>query len=124
MFNQQNLCASGPPFTLSVVSRIRSGNNGWRSTVIGATATVTGRTSSLSGAIASTFHNCKGNDLHAGASSLKAKYHLLVFSPSGCMIQYTLRASSGLDSAAVVSGSVSSYDLAPKSDARLLVEAI
>ncbi|KAL7186451.1 hypothetical protein ACSBR2_028239 [Camellia fascicularis] len=42
----------------------------------------------------------------------------------GCMIQYALRASSGLDSAAVVSGLVSSYDSAPESDARLLVEAI
>ncbi|THG11938.1 hypothetical protein TEA_028335 [Camellia sinensis var. sinensis] len=124
MFNQQNLCASGPPVTLSVVSRIRSGNNGWRSTVTGAAAAATGRMNSLSGAIASAFHNCKGNDLHAGASSLKAKYHLLVFSPSGCMIQYALRASSGLDSAAVVSGLVSSYDSAPESDARLLVEAI
>lgn len=124
MFNQQNLCASGPPVTLSVVSRIRSGNNGWRSTVTGAAAAATGRMSSLSGAIASAFHNCKGNDLHAGASSLKAKYHLLVFSPSGCMIQYALRASSGLDSAAVVSGLVSSYDSAPESDAKLLVEAI
>ncbi|CAL5405677.1 unnamed protein product [Camellia sinensis] len=124
MFNQQNLCASGPPVTLSVVSRIRRGNDGWRSTVTGAAAAATGRMSSLSGAIASAFHNCNGNDLHAGASSLKAKYHLLVFSPSGCMIQYALRASSGLGSAAVLSGLVSSYDLAPESDARLLVEAI
>ncbi|XP_028094183.1 autophagy-related protein 18f-like [Camellia sinensis] len=89
MFNQQNLCASGPPVTLSVVSGIRSGNNGWRSTVTGAAAAATGRMSSLSGAIASAFHNCKGNDLHA-----------------------------------VVSGLVSSYDSAPESDARLLVEAI
>ena len=123
MLNQQNFCASGPPVTLSVVSRIRSGNNGWRSTVSGAAATATGRTNSLSGAIASAFHNCKGNDLHAGTSSLKALYHLLVFSPSGCVIQYALRASPGLESVAVVAG-LGSYDSAPENDARLVVEAI
>ncbi|KAF5948779.1 hypothetical protein HYC85_014736 [Camellia sinensis] len=119
MFNQQNLCASGPPVTLSIVSRIRSGNNGWRSTVTGAAAAATGRMSSLSGAIASAFHNCKGNDLHAG--KVPSPGFLFFY---GCMIQYALRASSGLDSAAVVSGLVSSYDSAPESDARLLVEAI
>ncbi|GFZ12470.1 autophagy 18 F-like protein [Actinidia rufa] len=117
MLNQQNFCASGPPVTLSVVSRIRSGNNGWRSTVSGAAATATGRTNSLSGAIASAFHNCKGNNLHAGTSSLKALYHLLVFSPSGCVIQYALRASPGLESVPVVAG-LGSYDSAPENDAR------
>ncbi|WCJ31297.1 hypothetical protein M5689_012802 [Euphorbia peplus] len=59
MHNQQNLCAPGPPVTLSVVSRIRNGNNGWRSTVTGAAAAATGRSNSFSGAIASSFHNCK-----------------------------------------------------------------
>ncbi|KAL7218091.1 hypothetical protein ACSBR2_011379 [Camellia fascicularis] len=58
MLSQQNICASGPPVTLSVVGRIRSGNSGWRSTVSGAAATATGRMSSLSVAIASAFHNC------------------------------------------------------------------
>ncbi|KAK9268924.1 hypothetical protein L1049_000689 [Liquidambar formosana] len=48
MPNQQSLFASGPPVTLSVVSRIKSGNNGWRGTVSGAAATATGRMSSLS----------------------------------------------------------------------------
>lgn len=117
MLSQQNICASGPPVTLSVVGRIRSGNSGWRSTVSGAAATATGRMSSLSGAIASAFHNCQGT------SSLKAKYHLLVFSPSGSVIQYALRASSGLESATVVSG-LGSYNSAPETDARLFVEAI
>jgi hypothetical protein len=85
--NQLSLCAAGPPVTLSV-SRIRNGNNGWRGTVSGAAAAATGRMSSLSGAIASSFHNCRGNALYAGCHSLKAKYHLLVFSPSGLNAQY------------------------------------
>uniref|UniRef100_A0A5B7B4D3 Putative autophagy-related protein 18f isoform X1 n=1 Tax=Davidia involucrata TaxID=16924 RepID=A0A5B7B4D3_DAVIN len=124
MLNQQSLCASGPPITLSAVSRIRSGNNGWRSTVTGAAAAATGRMSSLSGAIASAFHNCKGNDFNVDANSLKAKYHLLVFSPSGCVIQYALRISSGLDSVTAVSGLTTAYESAPECDARLVVEAI
>ncbi|KAE9459206.1 hypothetical protein C3L33_08893, partial [Rhododendron williamsianum] len=121
--NQQCLCGSGSPVTLSVVSRIRSGSNGWKSTVSGVAAAAMGRMSSLPGAIASAFHNCKGNDFHAGNSSLKALNHLLVFSPSGSLIQYALQASSGLESAAVVSG-LGPRDSSPENDARLVVEAI
>ncbi|KAA8526937.1 hypothetical protein F0562_008834 [Nyssa sinensis] len=124
MLNQQSLFASGPPITLSVVSRIRSGNNGWRSTVTGAAAAATGRMSSLSGAIASAFHDCKGTDFNMDSSSLKARYHLLVFSPSGCVIQYALRTSLGRDSVTAVSGFTSAYESAPECDARLVVEAI
>ncbi|KAG5540699.1 hypothetical protein RHGRI_020809 [Rhododendron griersonianum] len=119
----QCLCGSGSPVTLSVVSRIRSGSNGWKSTVSGVAAAAMGRMSSLPGAIASAFHNCKGNDFHAGNSSLKALNHLLVFSPSGSLIQYALQASSGLESAAVVSG-LGPRDSSPENDARLVVEAI
>ncbi|KAL9441465.1 hypothetical protein AB3S75_020039 [Citrus x aurantiifolia] len=125
MPNQQSLCASGPPVTLSVVSRIRNGNNGWRGTVSGAAAAATGRVSSLSGAIASSFHNCKGNsETYAAGSSLKIKNHLLVFSPSGCMIQYALRISTGLDVTMGVPGLGSAYDSVPEDDPRLVVEAI
>ncbi|XVF70525.1 hypothetical protein PTKIN_Ptkin11bG0168600 [Pterospermum kingtungense] len=122
---QISLCASGPPVTLSVVSRIRNGNNGWRGTVSGAAAAATGRMGSLSGAIASSFHNCKGNNfLFADSSSLKTKYHLLVFSSVGCMIQYGLRLSADRDSTPVVSGLNTAYDSTTESDGRLVVEAI
>lgn len=124
MLSQQNFCASGPPVTLSVVSRIRSGNNGWRSTVTGAAAAATGRMGYLSGAIASSFHNCKANDLFSDSSSLKEKYHLLVFSPSGCVIQYALRISNGIDSTTAVSGLSTVYEATPDGDARLVVEAV
>ncbi|XP_073028036.1 autophagy-related protein 18f-like isoform X3 [Primulina eburnea] len=97
MLTQQNICASGPPLTLSAVSRIRNGNNGWKNSVSGAAAASTGRISSLSGAIASAFHNCKGNEINVDSSSLKKNYHLLVFSPSGCLIQYALRISPALN---------------------------
>ncbi|KAK0602083.1 hypothetical protein LWI29_030170 [Acer saccharum] len=78
---QQNLRTSGPPVTLSVVSRIRNGTNGWRGSVSGAAAAATGKVSPLSGAIASSFYNCKGNnEIYAGGNSSKTKNHLLVFS--------------------------------------------
>ncbi|XP_043705024.1 autophagy-related protein 18f-like isoform X2 [Telopea speciosissima] len=122
--NQQSFCASGPPVTLSVVSRIKNGNNGWRGTVSGAAAVATGRVSSLSGAIASAFHNCKGNYLYVDNSSLSAKYHLLVFSPSGCVIQYVLHLSNVPESGTVVSRLSTSCETSPDSDARLVVEAL
>lgn len=120
MPNQQSLCSAGPPVTLSVVSRIRNGNNSWRGTVTGAAAAATGKMSSLSGAIASSFHNSKGNDYHVDSSSLKAKYHLLVFSPSGCMIQYALRIPNGLDWT-TVTGLNTACESDHECDARLVV---
>ncbi|MBA0771039.1 hypothetical protein Gotri_019569 [Gossypium trilobum] len=122
---QTSFCASGPPVTLSVVSRIRNGNNGWRGTVSGAAAAATGRMGSLSGAVASSFHNCKGNNLLFTESNyLKTKYHLLVFSPSGCMIQYALRLSPDHDPTPVVSGLKAAYESTTESDGRLVVEAM
>ncbi|KAF5728368.1 autophagy-related protein 18f [Tripterygium wilfordii] len=125
MSHQQKLCASGPPVTLSVVSRIRNGNSGWRGTVSGAAAAAAGRQGSLSGAIASSFRNCKGNiGLNVDNSSSKTKYLLLVFSPSGLMIQYRLRTPAGLDSGTLASVSNNPYEPAAESDGRLVVEAI
>ncbi|KAH1121045.1 hypothetical protein J1N35_004205 [Gossypium stocksii] len=122
---QTSLCASGPPVTLSVVSRIKNGNNGWRGTVSGAAAAATGRMSPLSGAIASSFHNCKNNKfLFSESCSSKAKYHLLVFSPSGCMIQYALRLAAEHDSTPVVTGLNTTHESTADSDGRLVVDAI
>ncbi|KAM2058250.1 hypothetical protein ACFX16_030842 [Malus domestica] len=121
--NQQSLCSAGPPVTLSVVGRIRNGNNSWRGTVTGAAAAATGKMSSLSGAVASSFHNCKGKAYYVDRNSSKAKYHLLVFSPSGSMIQYALRISNGLDLTAVA-GLNSAYESGLEGDTRLVVEAI
>ncbi|XP_068644397.1 autophagy-related protein 18f-like isoform X2 [Aristolochia californica] len=64
--NNQNFCPVPSPVTLSAVSRIKNGSNGWRGTVTGAAAAATGRVSALSGAIASAFHNCKAG-LGSGA---------------------------------------------------------
>ncbi|XP_011097925.1 autophagy-related protein 18f [Sesamum indicum] len=121
VLTQQDICASGPTVTLSAVSRIRNGSNGWRNTVSGAAAAATGWSSSLCGAIASTFHNCKGNDMHGDSSSLNRNYYLLVFSP-GSMTQYLLHfppAYNGMrPGVSVTSESSFGYD------ARLMVEPI
>lgn len=124
MRNQQNLCAFGPPVTLSAVSRIRSGNSGWRNVVSGAAVAASGRMNSSSGVIASAFHKCKSNNLDADLSSMMPKYHMLVFSSSGCVIQYALRLSSEVDSAAVISGSNNAYEFTSDSESRLIVEPI
>ncbi|KAL0362269.1 UNVERIFIED_CONTAM: Autophagy-related protein 18f [Sesamum calycinum] len=121
VLTQQDICASGPTVTLSAVSRIKNGNNGWRNTVSGAAAAATGWSSSLCGAIASTFHNCKGNDMHGDSSSLNRNYYLLVFSP-GSMTQYILHfppAYNGMRPGVSVTSEPSfGYD------ARLMVKAI
>lgn len=123
MLNQNNSFVSGPPITLSAVSRIRNGNNGWKGTVNGAAAVATGKNSSLSGAVAAAFHLCKGHNMHLNARAMKSKYHLLVFSPSGSLIQYALRVSFGQDALGVVSGVGPAYGSALGNDSKLMVEA-
>ncbi|KAM7492666.1 hypothetical protein LguiA_035587 [Lonicera macranthoides] len=114
MPNQQTLNLPATPITLTAVSRIRCGNNGWRSTVTGAAAAATGRMSSPSGPIASVFHNCKGKEMFEDTGSSKSNHYLLVLSP-GCVIQYALRISSGIST---------TYQSVTECDARLLVEPI
>lgn len=121
---QQSICASGPPVTLTAVSRIRNGTNGWRNTVSGAAAAATGRLSSLSGAIASAFHNCKGNDMNGDSSCLKKNYYFLVFSPTGCVIQYALRFSPASNGMTASTGVSVAFESSIEYDARLMVEAI
>ncbi|XP_047174286.1 autophagy-related protein 18f-like [Vigna umbellata] len=114
---QKSLVVAGPPITLSVVSRIRNGANGWRGSVTGAAAAATGRKTHLSGAIASSFRKFKSSEMNY------SKYHLLVFSPTGSMIQYALQMLSSQDSG-VGSVLAPAYESLPQDDARLVVEAI
>ena len=109
--SQHVLLYHGAPLTLSAVSRIRNGNNGLIGAVSGAAAAATGRANLLSGAVASAFHNPNG-------SNLANKYHLLVFSPSGCVMQYVLRPFTGEDSL------TDSQESGQNSDASLVVEAV
>ncbi|XP_071692181.1 autophagy-related protein 18f-like [Rutidosis leptorrhynchoides] len=108
--------ANKPPITLSAISRIRSGNSGWKNVVTGpAVAAASGRMNTYSGVIASTFHKCKGNNTGTDLGSRNSKYHMLVFSSSGSVVQYALRVSSEVDTV---------YDSPPHHEIRLTVEPI
>ncbi|PHU13064.1 hypothetical protein BC332_19994 [Capsicum chinense] len=122
--NQQNIGRS--PVTLSAVGRIRSGSNGWKSTLSGAAAAATGNVSSLSGSIASAFqYNKNYNNQYTDAAFPKSDYHLLVFSSPGCVIQYALRMCSCLDSLTTTNPAMATpYQSGVEVDARLIVDAI
>uniref|UniRef100_A0A0A9CVG4 BCAS3 domain-containing protein n=1 Tax=Arundo donax TaxID=35708 RepID=A0A0A9CVG4_ARUDO len=121
---QKTLFISGPPVTLSVVSRIRNGSNLFKGAVHGAAAFATGVSSPISGAIASTFHNCKGADLSSDGSSLCMKYYLLVFSPSGSIIQYVLHPSAEQDSGFDFPSVPISYGSERETDTKFVIEAL
>ncbi|XP_051133584.1 autophagy-related protein 18f-like isoform X2 [Andrographis paniculata] len=91
VLKQQQICTYGPPVTLSAVSRIRSGNNSWKKTVSGAASAATGKSSSVTGAIASAFYTCNANDVCRNNSP--EKYYFLVFSQSGSVTQHALHIS-------------------------------
>lgn len=121
--SQKTLFVSGPPLTLSVVSRIRNGSNLFKGAVHGAAAFATGASSPISGAIASTFHNCKGDDRNSDGSS-RMKYYLLVFSPSGSIIQYVLHLSTEQDSGFDFPTGPISYGSERETDTKFVIEAL
>jgi len=121
--SQKTLFISGPPLTLSVVSRIRNGSNLFKGAVHGAAAFATGASSPISGAIASTFHNCKGADHNSDGSS-RMKYYLLVFSPSGSIIQYVLHLSAEQDSGFDFPAGPISYGSERETDTKFVIEAL
>ncbi|GAA0163299.1 hypothetical protein LIER_19198 [Lithospermum erythrorhizon] len=124
VFYQQNVCAPAPPVTLSAVNRIRSGSTRWRNSLSSATAVACGKTSSASGAIASAFYGCSDIEVHTNSSSLKTDCDLLVFSPSGFLIQYAVRRHSEPDSLTTFSGVEAFHEPGFDSESRLSVEAV
>ncbi|PSS24900.1 Autophagy-related protein like [Actinidia chinensis var. chinensis] len=95
MMSQQS-CPSPPaPITLSVVSRIRLGNSGWLNTVSNAASSAAGKVSVPSGSVAAIFHSSVHHHMQPAPSNVNALEHLLVYSPSGNVIQYELLPSVG-----------------------------
>ncbi|KAE9611951.1 putative transcription factor WD40-like family [Lupinus albus] len=85
--NQQQICpAPPPPIALSVVSRIKNNSAGWLNTVSNVASSAAGKVSIPSGAVSAVFHKSIPHDSH-NAYSLE---HLLVYTPSGHLIQYKL----------------------------------
>ncbi|KAL4201538.1 hypothetical protein AMTRI_Chr02g259110 [Amborella trichopoda] len=122
--SKHNHFVPGSPVTLSAVSRIRNGNNGWRAAVNGAAAAATGRVNNaLSGATASSFHDCNsGSYLDS-----RIKHHLLVFSLCGFVIEYGLRLTPGeerLNTVSDASGPGNIYESGQDHDMRLVIETL
>ncbi|KAH0462204.1 hypothetical protein IEQ34_009779 [Dendrobium chrysotoxum] len=95
---EQQFLQPPPPLTVSVVSRIKNFSSGWLNTVSSVTASAAGKMPIPSGAIAAVFHNSISHPIppvHANNCSLE---HLLVYSPSGHLIQHELLPSSGEES--------------------------
>ena len=88
------------PVALSVVSRIKYSSFGWLNTVSNAAASATGKVFVPSGAVAAVFHNSISlSPQHIGRKTNSLE-HLLVYTPSGHVVQHELLPSLGADSGA------------------------
>lgn len=86
-----------PPCSLPVVSRIRCSDSGLLNSVSNAAASMAGKMWVPSGAIAATFNNSSSTGplgLHPSANSLK---HILVYTPSGFVVQHEIQSTSVLE---------------------------
>ncbi|CAL9770288.1 unnamed protein product [Musa acuminata subsp. burmannicoides] len=97
MHQQSHAPPHPPPITYSVVSRIKNVNSSWLSTVSSVAASAAGKTIGPSGAVAAMFHNSLYHDLSPVPPKANSLEHLLVYSPSGLVIQYELLLSSFLE---------------------------
>lgn len=95
VMSQQSLSSPPPPITLSVVSRIRLGNSGWLNTVSNAASSAAGKVSVPPGGVAAIFHSSVHPQKQLALSNANALEHLLVYTPSGNVIQYELLPSVG-----------------------------
>ncbi|XP_044499449.1 autophagy-related protein 18h-like [Mangifera indica] len=94
MTNQHSFPSSPPvPVTLSVVSRIKNNNSGWLNTVSNAASSAAGKAFVPSGAVAALFHSSVPQDLLPAHLKVNALEHLMVFTPSGNVVQYKLLSS-------------------------------
>ncbi|XP_065861219.1 autophagy-related protein 18g isoform X2 [Euphorbia lathyris] len=86
-----------PPVSLSVVSRIKYSSFGWLNTVSSATGSTAGKVFVPSGAVAAIFHNSISQTVQHVNSRVNSLEHLLVYTPSGHVVQHELLPSMGLE---------------------------
>ncbi|ESQ36592.1 hypothetical protein EUTSA_v10006706mg [Eutrema salsugineum] len=86
--NQQSL-SPPPAVALSVVSRIKYSSFGWLNTVSNAATAATGKVFVPSGAVAAVFHKSVTHDLQQN-SRTNSLEHILVYTPSGHVVQHEL----------------------------------
>lgn len=85
-----------PPLTLSVVGRIKNNSSGFLNSVTNAASSVVGKTQMPSGAVASVFHNSMAYHKQDVSKNNNSLEYLLVYTPSGYVIQYELLPSMGI----------------------------
>lgn len=83
------------PLILSVVGRIKNNSSGFLNTVSNA-ASFVGKTNIPSGAVASVFHNSMSYHKQDVSRKVNSVEYMLVYTPSGYVIQYELLPSIGI----------------------------
>lgn len=94
--SEQQCVLPPPPVTLSVVSRIKYSSFGWLNTVSNASASSMGKVFVPSGAVAAVFHNSIAHSSQHVNSRTNSLEHLLVYTPSGYVVQHELLPSIGM----------------------------
>ncbi|XWS46754.1 hypothetical protein CRYUN_Cryun14cG0095200 [Craigia yunnanensis] len=113
------------PVALSVVSRIKYSSFGWLNTVSNAAASATGKVFVPSGAVAAVFHNSISLSPQHVDPRTNSLEHLLVYTPSGHVVQHELLPSIGADSGANNSRiQTASYTHVQEDDLRVKVEPV
>ncbi|EOA39592.1 hypothetical protein CARUB_v10008219mg [Capsella rubella] len=87
--NNQHSLPPPPAVTLSVVSRIKYSSFGWLNTVSNAATTAGGKVFVPSGAVAAVFHKSITHDLQQNPRTNSLE-HILVYTPSGHVVQHEL----------------------------------
>ncbi|MBA0562006.1 hypothetical protein Golob_007097 [Gossypium lobatum] len=113
------------PVALSVVSRIKYSSFGWLNTVSNAANSATGKVFVPSGAVAAAFHNSISLAPQHVVSRTNSLEHLLVYTPSGHVVQHELLPSIGADSGASnLRFQTASYTHVQEDDLRVKVEPV
>ncbi|XWS76465.1 hypothetical protein CRYUN_Cryun01aG0178600 [Craigia yunnanensis] len=111
------------PVALSVVSRIKYSSFGWLNTVSNAAASAAGKVFVPSGAVAAVFHNSVSLSPQHVDPRTNSLEHLLVYTPSGHVVQHELLPSLGADSGANnLRIKTASYTHVQEDDLRVKVE--
>ncbi|WCJ21455.1 hypothetical protein M5689_003607 [Euphorbia peplus] len=114
-----------PPVTLTVVSRIKYSSFGWLNTVSNATGSAAGKVFVPSGAVAAIFHNSIPQTVQHVSSRTNSLEHLLVYTPSGHVVQHELLPSMGIELGESGSrGQPASYVQIQEDDLKVKVEPV
>lgn len=112
------------PVVLSVASRIKYSSFGWLNSVNNSAANATGKVFVPSGAIAAIFHNSLSHSQQPINSKENPLEYILVYTPSGHVVQHELLPSVGSETSDSVSTNQSTSLLLQEDEFRVKVEPI